>query len=49
MIRTMVMNPKVMVKTRRVNARKMKSIFLDISLSMSYQRGVLHGPYMLDV
>jgi hypothetical protein len=34
MIRRVVMNPKVMVKTRRVKERKMKSLFLDMSLSM---------------
>ena len=36
MIRKEVMNLKVMVKTRRVNASKMKFIFLDMTLNMSY-------------
>jgi hypothetical protein len=37
MIRRVVINPKVMVKKRRVNQGKMKSIFVDMSSSMSYQ------------
>ena len=36
MIRKEVMNLKVMVKTRRVNASKMKFKFLDMTLSMLY-------------
>ena len=32
-----VMHPKVISKTRRVNLKKLKTIFLDMSLSMDYQ------------